>query len=65
MWIGLVQLLVASYSSKILKDIILRLDFSITPDPYNEIKSSTISFPVAHTQIGFVRYKFNCFDRLI
>jgi hypothetical protein len=44
---------------RILRETSLNLAFSIPLDPYNEIELSTLSFPVAHTQIEFLflRYK--------
>ena len=56
MWISTI---IGSIIFRILRETSLNLAFSIPPDPYNEIESSTLSFPVAHTQIEFlfVRYK--------
>lgn len=71
MWISTI---IGNVISKIQKDTILSLDFLITPDPYNEIESSTISFPVTHTQMEFlficmyvctIQNQFNCFDRIL
>ena len=58
MWISQI---IGSVIFRIPRDTVLSLAFSITPDPCNEIESSTISFPVAHTQMEFlfVRYKMN------
>jgi hypothetical protein len=56
MWISTI---IGSVIFRILRETSLNLAFSIPPDPYNKIESSTLSFPVAHTQIEFlfVRYK--------
>ena len=48
MWISTI---IGSVIFRILRETSLNLAFSIPPDPYNEIESSTLSFPVAHTQI--------------
>jgi hypothetical protein len=58
MWISTI---IGSIIFRILRDTVLSLAFSITPDPCNEIESSTISLPVAHTQMEFVfvQYKMN------
>jgi hypothetical protein len=58
MWISTI---IGSIIFRIPRDNVLSLAFSITPDPCNEIESSTISLPVAHTQMEFVfvQYKMN------